>query len=148
MNNIGNLFYIFKFNQTINLMVEKRKNHLKRSVLQGSVWDPTIFILVIIFKYISKIKSKFTRFWGWHSNNWKKYKNTSNIFLKILYLLENKKIFWRSSEVQLNTKKICRTLKNDLIKLFKSDVPEIKLLRLIPGNKYTYKAIKIIEKNV
>ena len=56
------------------------------------------------------------------------------------------------------TKKLCRIketiepfirvskkseeIKDKLIEVFKSDVPEIKLLRLIHDNKYTYKTIK------
>ena len=33
-------------------------------------------------------------------------------------------------------------IKNELIEIFKKDIPEIKLLRLIHDNKYKYKAIK------
>ena len=33
-------------------------------------------------------------------------------------------------------------IKNELIEVFKSEVPEVKLLRLIHNNKYKYKAIK------
>ena len=45
-------------------------------------------------------------------------------------------------EPYIRVSKKIEEIKDKLIEVFKSGVPEIKLLRLIHDNKYTYKAIK------
>ena len=45
-------------------------------------------------------------------------------------------------EPYIRVSKKSEEIKDKLIEVFKSDIPEVKLLRLIHDNKYTYKAIK------
>ena len=57
---------------------------------------------------------------------------------------ENRKLCRRKEIIEpyIRVNNKVEEIKDKLIEVFKSEVPEIKLLRLIHDNKYTYKAIK------
>ena len=70
------------------------------------------------------------------------------INFKLKDIFENRKLnrIKEMIEPYIRVNKKSDEIKNELIEVFKSDIPEIKLLRLIHDNKY--KAIKKISLNL
>ena len=71
--------------------------------------------------------------------------NTDHNALEYAFFEDETKTLCRIKETIepfIRVRKKSEEIKDKLIEVFKSDVPEIKLLRLIHDNKYTYKAIK------
>ena len=70
---------------------------------------------------------------------------TDHKCLELIYLEDENRKLNRIKEMiepYIRVYKKSDEIKNELIEVFKSDIPEIKLLRLIHDNKYKYKAIK------